>query len=460
MFLQVGVRMSVTEVEGMEDILQPGDRLARYLSPMVYITGEKGPPLILRDDGLFSDLERNDGKYGGRYPGKPKQGVFILETEVPSYKPHPLRLIKSRAIEVLPLPRVRVHVPEVVTGTATIPVSVEFEDSEGSGATIASAEVTVWIKEPDGKAYSMPAAPQEKGYGTQINVSKPGTHSVAALARVIARRAGEELPYESFDQANVTVMLPEVSIRALETDLGAIEELADTQVRVEVTSRSTVEETLSVSIEGLPDAAVTPNSIAVPPNQTTEFVFSIGTTRLAEPGPGRFSLVFESPSRSAHLLQDRAEFTYEIVQAISLQAEETDLGKIKLKDLRVRVTARSDSTQEETLAVRVEGLGPEATVFPDSIRVPPKEETTYTFDIDNAEAEPTEAGEFDLVFEPMEGAAKVAGGRITFKYSLPEEGGGGGTLVTVLLLLVVVGIAAFLIIRRRQQRMLRRRRRR
>jgi hypothetical protein len=208
-----------------------------------------------------------------------------------------------------------------------------------------------------------------------------------------------------------------------------------------------------VRVTGLGDAAaVVPATVGIGPKETRTVEFSVGTSALAATGPGTFSLVF-SAGDAATVVNDSVTFSYEVVQGIQVSSLKTDLGKLaKLSDLKVQLWARSSVAREESLAVRVEGLGEKVQVFPATIQVPPKEETAFTLMIQGAKADPNSPGRFDIVLQSASGSVVVTPARLAFNYEQAKgEGGIGDVLLIGAALLIIVGLVAFLMLRRRRR---------
>jgi uncharacterized protein YegL len=456
LYVQMGVQRHLTGIEAIQAEFEQEQGISSayqlFLTPVVKLGQLTDRPLMLRDDGLFSDYVRDDGAYGGRTLQPLPAGRYEVEFEVPSLKPDTLRLVKQRTVEALALPRIRLKLPAGPLSPGPLTLEAAFSSVAGSTPTLNEA-LMFWIREPDGRAYSLPAVQTGELYRVQINVTQAGKHQIGALASVTTQMEARAIPYTTYDEAELVVVKPEIVIQAQETALGQHAGLGDLRVRVQITSRSVKAETLSVRVTGLGDAAtVVPAAVAVGPQETKAVELSVGTSALAAAGPGTFALVF-SAGDAATVVNESVSFSYEVVQGIQVSSLKTDLGKLaKLSDLKVQLWARSASVQPETLAVRVEGLGEKAQVFPATLQVPAQEETAFTLMIQGAKAAKG-PGQFEIVLQPTSSSVAVSPARIPFSYELAQgEGGGGigGLLITVVLVLIVVGLVAFLVLRRRR----------
>ncbi|MCX6033018.1 MAG: VWA domain-containing protein [Chloroflexi bacterium] len=453
LYVRMGVQRYLTGIEAIlaQVSQQQGQNLnyQLYLTPAVLLDQANARPLILRDDGQFSDFERDDGVYSARASKPLASGHYTLEFELPGLKSNTLRLIKRRAIEVLPLPRVQMKLPDGPVSPGTVALDIAFTQAAGSGAPTLNDNLLVQVREPDGHVYSAPAVQSGDRYRVQINAAKAGRYYLAALASVTAQVGSRSIPYSTYDERELVVARPEISARAVASDLGVRSELADLRVKVTLTSNSLKAETLRVRVADLSDATVVPATVSIGAKENKTIEFSIGTTTLATAGGGTFALVF-SAGDAAAMTDERVTFSYEVAQAIEVSSPKTDLGKFSnLSNLKVQLRARSASPREEALTVRVEGLGESAEVFPNTLVVPPKEETAFTLLIKGAKSGFTGPRRFDVMLEPANSGISVKPERVTFSYELPKLGG-PGPAIAVIGLLIVGGLVAFLILRRRR----------
>jgi hypothetical protein len=454
LYVRMGVQRYLSGIEAIQAQFsqqEGGDfNYQLYLAPAVLLDQAGARPLILRDDGQFSDFERDDGVYSGRAAKPLAAGHFTLEFELPGLKANTLRLIKRRAIEVLALPRVQMKLPAGTADPGPVTLDIGFTQATGSGAPALSDNLLVQIREPDGHTYSLPATRAGDGYRVQISATKAGRYYLAALAKVTVQTGNRTIPYSTYDERELVITKPEISFRAVESNLGPQRELADLRVKVQISSASLKAETLRVRVADLSGATVTPATVSIGPKESKTVEFSIGTTALATAGKGAFALVF-SGGEAATIKEDRVTFSYEIAQAIEVSAPRLDLGRISdLANLKVQLRARSASPNEETLAVRVEGLGANMEVFPDKVAVPPKEETAFTLLIKGAKSDFTGPRRFDVVLESSNKAISVKPERITFNYELPKVSGSAGPVAAIVGVLIVLGLVAFLLLRRRR----------
>ena len=461
LYVRVGVQRYLTGIEAIQAQFSQqrgtGFNYQLYLAPAVLLDQAIARPLILRDDGQFSDFDPDDGIYSARAALPLSSGRYMLEFEIPGLKTNTMRLIKRRTIEVLPLPRVQLRVPEGAINSGPVAAEIIFTQVAGSTAPVLNDNLVLQIREPDGHVYSLPVAqagdrlsPGGSPWRSQINAMKAGRYSLAVLARVTAQLGARSIPYSTYDMRELAAARPSISLQAVESNLGPRKELADLRVNVRITSNSLKAETLRVQVAGLSNATVVPAVISIGPQESKTVEFSVGTASLASSGSGAFALVF-SAQDTATLTGERVAFSYEIAHAIEVSSLKPDLGKVSsLADLKVQLRARSASSREEMLAVRVEGLGEKAEVLPDRLTVPPKEETAFTVRIRGAKTGFTGPRRFDVVLQPVDGGVSVKPERITFSYELPKAGGAAGPLVLIIGLLLIAGIVAFLVFRRKR----------
>ncbi len=456
LFVQMAIERHLTGIEAIQAEFKQQQNISSqyqlFLTPIVKLGQVSDRPLVLRDDGLFSDYDSDDGVYCGRSSQPLPAGRYTFEFEVPSLKPEALRLVKQRTVEVLALPRLLLKLPGGSLSPGPITVEAVFSGTVGAAPTLSDPPM-LRVREPEGRTYALPAVQSGDRYRAQINVTQAGKHQVAVLASVTAQVGDRSIPYTTFDEADLTVVKPEIAIQAQKTGLGQHAELSDLRVSVQIASQSVKAETLSVRVTGLGSAAtVVPAAVAIGPKETKTVELSVGTSALATGGPGSFNLIF-SAGDAATVINESVTFSYEVVQGIQVSSIKTDLGKLaKLSELKVQLWAKSSVAREEALAVRVEGLGEKVQVFPAAIQVPPKEETAFTLMIQGAKADSESPGRFDLVLQSASGSVVVTPARLGFNYELAKsESGIGDVLLIGAALLIVVGLVAFLMLRRRRR---------
>jgi hypothetical protein len=274
-----------------------------------------------------------------------------------------------------------------------------------------------------------------------------GEYIISAVAIVRVKCNGKDISYTSFAQGTYEVPIPSIIVKPKETELGEMKVFKETQVTVELTSESFVTETVAVQIEGLPGGSVTPSSILVPSGDTAVFNFNISSSEiLREVGQRQFKLVFTSPEGTAEIKNSEIIYTYTLLHTLEVYVEKTDLGQMRnLKTIPVTLRIKSTSPIEQVIEARVEGLE-DGKVFPQTIKVPPREETLFTFIVSASGPSETSPGMFKLILESPESAVTLTNGNITFYYSLPSP---VGRLVCLLVPIGVVILAvAFVVIRK------------
>jgi hypothetical protein len=404
-------------------------------------------PIALRDDGLEEDIEKEDGLYTALYRRADVPGNYTLDIEIPSHKEEPFRLMKSRAIRVEPLPTLFLQLPPFEKLMEEVPIALGFQQPMGAPVPIISVEISLIVKEPGGDVYSIEAVPSGNQYIASFTVKGMGEYTISAVAIVRVKYNGKDISYTSFAQGTYEVPIPSIIVKPKETELGEMKVFKETQVTVELTSESFITETVTVQIEGLPGGSVTPSSILVPPGDTAVFNFNISSSEiLREVGQRQFKLVFTSPEGTAEIKDSEIIYTYTLLHTLEVYVERTDLGQVRnLKTIPVTVRIKSTSPMEQVVEARVEGLEG-GKVFPQIIKVPPREETLFTFIVSASGPSETSPGMFKLILESPESAVTLINGNITFHYSLPSP---IGRLVCLLVPIGLVILAvAFVVIRK------------
>jgi hypothetical protein len=276
-----------------------------------------------------------------------------------------------------------------------------------------------------------------------------------AQAIVRVTQEGKEIEYTDYALGSYEVVFPgrNLTIAPTATDLGQMASFLNTSVTVQITSDSPETKRLEVSIEGLGEGketkwVVTPSSIEVPPNQTTSFDLVIDTMSLPQSGPGQFQLTFTSPGGGVNVQNGSVIYSYNIVQALRVWADDTELEDEKsVQGMQASLRIWSDSPVEQTLEVRVEGLQG-GSVLPTSIKVPPREETSFTFSVSGASTAP-EQGAFKLVLTSPDGTVEVANPEWVYNYTVSSF---PFLLVGVILVVILIAVGGFLAWRAAERR--------
>jgi hypothetical protein len=460
LFVQVGVRNAEVPMEEQGDdyynLTRPQGSLQALLAPLVNMESPFWPPIVLRDDGLAEDLQKEDGIYAGLYQRVESPGNYVLRVQVPSRKDEPIQLSKVRVVEARPLPTASMELlpPQVIAENTTIPVTVRLQQPAGVSVPVNSAEVEVTIKEPQGKVTVLEALGSGDQYSASFVPTQSGLHDLTAQAIIRVAQEGKEIEYIDCALGSYEVVFPghSLTIAPMATDLGLVASLLNPSVTVQITSDSPETKRLEVSIEGLGEGeetkwVVTPSSIEVPPNQTTSFDLVIDTMSLPQSGPGQFQLTFTSPGGGIDVQNNSVIYSYNIVQALQVWADVTELEVKSVQGMQVSLRIWSDSPVEQTLEIRVEGLKG-GSVLPTSIKVPPREETSFTFSVSGASTAP-EQGAFRLVLTSPEGTVEVANAEWVYNYTVSSF---PFLLVGVPLAVILIAVGGFLAWRAAERR--------
>jgi hypothetical protein len=299
---------------------------------------------------------------------------------------------------------------------------------------------------------------EAQGSGDQYSVSfvptQSGVHDLKAQAIIRVTQEGKEIEYADYALGSYKVVFPghNLTIAPMVTDLGQMASFVNTSVTAQITSDSPETKRLEVSIEGLGEGketkwVVTPSSIEVPPNQTTSFDLVIDTMSLPQSGPGQFQLIFTSPGGGVNIQNGSVIYSYNIVQALVVQADVTELEVKSVQGMQASLRIWSDSPVEQTLEVRVEGLQG-GSVLPTSIKVPPREETSFTFSVSGASTAP-EQGAFKLVLTSPDGTVEVTNPEWLYNYTVSSF---PLLLVGVILAVILIAVGGFLAWRAAERR--------
>jgi hypothetical protein len=460
LFVQVGVRNAEVPMEEQGDdyynLTRPQGSLQALVAPAVNMEAPFWPPIVLRDDGLAEDLHKEDGIYAGLYQRVESPGNYVLRVQVPSRKDEAIQLSKTRAVDVRPLPTVSIELPppQVIAENTAIPVTVRFQQLAGASVPVNSAEVKVTIKEPQGQVIVLEAQGSGDQYSVSFVPTQSGIHDLTAQAIIRVTQEGKEIEYTDYALGSYEVVFPghNLTIAPTATDLGQMASFLNTSVTVQITSDSPETKRLEVSIEGLGEGketkwVVTPSSIEVPPNQMTSFDLVIDTMSLPRAGPGQVQLTFTSPGGGVNIQNGSVVYSYNIVQALRVWADVTELEVKSAQGMQASLRIWSDSPVEQTLEVRVEGLEG-GSVLPTSIKVPPREETSFTFSVSGARAAP-EQGAFKLVLTSPDETVEVSNPEWVYNYTVSSF---PFLLVCVPLAVILIAVGGFLARRAAERR--------
>lgn len=450
LFIQVGVRnANVPITERGDDFIgltRPQGKLEPFLTPAVNAESPYWPPIVLRDDGLAEDRQKDDGLYTSLYQSAEETGRYVLKVQVPSRKDKAVQLSKTRVVEVRPLPTVFLEwpSPQTLPENAPFPMTVQFQQPAAGPVAINSADLEVAVKDPQRQVTVFEAQGSGEPHSTTFSPSQGGPHDISVLATIRVTQEGHEIEYTDFALATVVFPGRNLTIEPpASTDLGQMREFQNTPVTFQITSDSPEPEQLEVRVEGLEGGTVSPATLDIPPKQTVSFDLMIGSTSLVEPGPGQFQLLFTSPQGS-NVQNGVLTYRYNIVQALEVWADVTDLEVNNLQGMQASLRIWSDSQQEQTLQVSVEGLAG-GTVLPTRIQVPPREETSFTFSVSADDTAPR-AGQFFLVLRASEEApVEVFNGEVLYNYTVKSS---PILWICLVLVLILVGAVGFLVWRR------------
>lgn len=450
LFIQVGVRnanMPITERgDDFYNLTRPQGKLEPFLAPVVNAESPYWPPIVLRDDGLAEDRQKDDGLYAGLHQSAEEAGQYILRAQVPSRKDEAIYLSKTRVIKVSPLPTTFLEwpSPETLPENAPFPITVQFQQPAAGPVAINSADLEVAIKDPQGQVTAFKAQGGGEPYSTTFVPTRGGPHDISVLATIRVTQEGQEIEYTDFARATVVFPGRNLTIEPpASTNLGQMKEFQNTPVTVQITSDSSEPEQLEVRVEGLAGGSVSPAILDIPPKQAGFFDLVIGSTSLIEPGPGQFQLIFTSPQGS-NVQNGILTYSYNIIQALEVWADVTDLEVKSLQGMQASLRIWSDSQQEQTLQVSVEGLAG-GTVLPTRIKVPPREETSFTFSV-SADDTASREGKFLLILRaPEEAALEVVNGEVLYSYIVKSS---PVVWICLVLLLILAGAVGFLVWRR------------
>ncbi len=449
LFVQVSVRNAGKPSSVASQPQSLAGKPELYLSPMVRMATPQWDPLVLRDDGLEYDAQKDDGNYSGMYRAPDQPGDYVLEIEVPARKEAPFRLVKSRTFIAMALPSLKLTLPPYAPSQTEVSVAAELQSPAGAAVTVSGVDFTLWLRDPLGKASTLLPAGGGGKYTASFPVSNAGQYAVWATALVRASVEERDISYTSVAFGTYSVPTTAIAVEPAEVDLGQLGEMSNVPVKVKLTSSGLVAETVAVQVDGLDKGVVKPEQVTVQPGQN-EVELRVGSTAIQPSGPGEFDLVFTSPQGTATVEGGKVRCTYTIQRGMTISSQDpqnADLGEIdSTQEMKVTVLVKSESAQMEPLAARVEGFK-DVTVFPPTIQVPPREETPFTFAI--AGKGGVTPGEFRLILSSPNNVPLV-GAEIAYKY---KETTAPPFLLCVCLplLLLALAVGAFVFVRRRRR---------
>jgi hypothetical protein len=268
-----------------------------------------------------------------------------------------------------------------------------------------------------------------------------------AIADIRVMQPEGEITYSDLAMITYEAVFPprSLSVAGSQPDLGTMDQFRNTTLAVDVTSNSPDTELLEVEIKELPGGAVSPLSLEVPPNATTRFELSVGSTEVSKPGSGAFNLLFSSPDPELSVNNCTLTYQYRIAYGLEVVAVGTDLGRVdNLSDVKTTLAVRSNAPVEQTLQVAVVSPAGSA-VWPTRIVVPPREETTFTLSVKLPEAAPEE-GKFLLTVASLYDAVEVRGGQVTYTYQ--SAGLGPLPVCFAFILVLALALVGFILWRR------------
>lgn len=296
-------------------------QLERFLAPVIRSSSRSGEVVILSDSGEGPDMAKEDGHYAGLYEIAGAAQKSVLEVEVPFAKADPIRLFKNRVLESRPLPVLSIEVPtteRVVPGTP-IRVVISILQPSGLEVPVNSVDVFILITEPNGNRYSIALSEEADHWVGTFTPSAEGAYEIGAWANIRASAGGEELTYSDFAEVSYGAeTIHSLLVFAKETNITS-DSIEDMMVTVDITSRSPLEELLSVSVEDLDGGSVLPGSITVPPQDVSTFTFNVGGSEKAS-REGHFKLIFASDHPSVVVENGEVDFDYQVASGICAAA--------------------------------------------------------------------------------------------------------------------------------------------
>jgi len=450
LFLELGVRDSSASLSPIPDPRSLYGELTPLQAPVVQMVKPAWDPLVLRDDGLLQDEQRDDGLYTGIYGMMAEPGLYRLHLQVPGRKDDAVRLTKVRYIEARSLPYVSLVVPESQPLAPGMPLVAQLvvHQPEGLGAKITDAKIGVYLKAPDGKTSSLQALPQDDETITvDFAPTVEGPHDLVVITDFRVMQPEGEIAYSDLAYGTYNAIFPErsLSLSGSQIDLGSMDQFHNTALTIEVTSDSSQSEQLLVRVEGLPGGTVLPNALEIPPNATTAFELTVGSTSTSEAGANSFQLVFSSPDPALRLNNSILTYHYRIAYVLEVSAVDSVLEEQENPDdIKATISVWSDAPVEQVL--NAEMISPAgAAIWPSTVRVPPREETNFTFSIHLPEGAETE-GRFRILLTAENDAVAVLNGALSFEYQL--RSGFPGRYVCIPSIMLVVAFVGFFFWRR------------
>jgi hypothetical protein len=302
---------------------------------------------LLYDDGTHGDLKAEDGDFTNTYVNTDVPGTYVITI---TGRKGVVPVSTRTQVEVIEFPKVELMSP--MSGPVDVEGMLEIQASTvgGEPPELDQGDLIAIITRPDG-------SPDEsivltKSGSTYTGMFAPKLDGICTIQVVTQGATYRGIPYETKTETSVDVTViptitikPEIGSAADGFDLGRLLNLKHAQqVAVRMSSSSQYEETLQVSIAGIPGGQVSPREIRLAPNSDQVVVLE-----LAAEGdlPARIydqaELVFNTPGR-AKLVNAEIPVKFEIASVlIKIAPEEVNLNNILRLGPETNVTIKAES---------------------------------------------------------------------------------------------------------------------
>lgn len=230
------------------------------------------PGMTLVDRGGAQDVQPADGQYAGFYEQPMEPGVYTLLVNA-SPTPTHLLLKKNYTLTVEPLPTMQVTLGPERDLEVGEPIQVMAEFAlDGQPVTVEGAEIVVAVKDKGQTIATLPLEEIDDGVWSGDYVpDRTGDLSFELTAHVDwnapdGRGPRRYTDYTSASYRAAQQALVEVNVPPVEDRVDGLSE--GIQRTVEFRSFSDRPTTLKLSVAGLPDAAVFPDTLEIGPSET------------------------------------------------------------------------------------------------------------------------------------------------------------------------------------------------
>jgi hypothetical protein len=317
---------------------------------------------LLYDDGTHGDQKAGDGDFTNDFVNTDTPGTYVITI---TGRKGVVPVSTRTQVELIEFPKIVLEAPASGPAELEGPLEIRASLLGGEPPELDQGELFALITRPDGfMEKPVPLTQNGSTYSGQYIPIMDGKYRILVITSGATYKG---IPYETEERSTVNVtliptiaVLPDGGEPSDPIDLGRLLSLKDThQVAVQVTSTSQHEESIKVSLSGIPGGQVSPEKIHLEPNANKKVILEIKSeSNLPARKYDQARLVFSTQSR-AKLLNPEIPVKFEISSVlIRIEPEEINLINVLQLGPESSVTIKALSNSPFPHPLRIASVEP------------------------------------------------------------------------------------------------------